>query len=429
MTEVVLFLGVGLIAIVAAVMMLLSENAVHSALFLVINFACVAFFYLMLDAPFLAMVQIAVYAGAIMVLFLFVIMLLGAEKGVEPTRPFRWLPIMAIALAGGFLLITGIAIVQGEIDLTGPTYRPPEIRVVNANPDLPAIGADLTGAPIANEVGFKQSSGFSSVGPGPGTYTLNITEAGTDTVLASTDVTLETNPERARNTYTAVVYDLDGTPTIFPFYQDTDTTPARTARVTVFNAFNVPVDLVDLGSEMSADDNRVILSDIAPGELVVLPDVSEDVNGENLAFVAAGTFNTLYSMADSDLYRVERDTAQLVVLTGERLFDGSLRAVALPFVERAVASFGGPQAIGELLFTKYLLPFQLIALLLLAAMIGAIVLTHKEGAVPRRRDVRRVVSKPLTAAIASQVGRDIMTSPAAEEPPPLPEGQTEPAGD
>ena len=60
--------------------MLLSRNAVYAALFLVLNFATVAVFYLILGAPFIALAQMTVYAGAIMVLFLFVIMLLGAEK-------------------------------------------------------------------------------------------------------------------------------------------------------------------------------------------------------------------------------------------------------------------------------------------------------------------------------------------------------------
>src|SRR5262249_39715893 len=105
MTEVILFLIVGAIAIFAAIFMLLSENAVHSALFLIVNFVCVAFFYLMLNAPFLAMIQIAVYTGAIMVLFLFVIMLLGAEKLDEPARQFRWLAPVGLALAATFLLI------------------------------------------------------------------------------------------------------------------------------------------------------------------------------------------------------------------------------------------------------------------------------------------------------------------------------------
>ena len=68
------------IAIAAAIGMVSSRNAIYSALFLVLNFGVIAVFYLILNAPFIAMVQVAVYAGAIMVLFLFVIMLLGAER-------------------------------------------------------------------------------------------------------------------------------------------------------------------------------------------------------------------------------------------------------------------------------------------------------------------------------------------------------------
>ena len=61
--------------------MVLSRNAVHSALLLIVNFFCLAVFFLMLGSPFLFVVQIIVYAGAIMVLFLFVIMLLGVDRG------------------------------------------------------------------------------------------------------------------------------------------------------------------------------------------------------------------------------------------------------------------------------------------------------------------------------------------------------------
>lgn len=86
-----LFLAVSFIAVFAAGMMLTRQNAVHSALFLIVNFGCVAFLYLMLDAPFLAMVQVTVYTGAIMVLFLFVIMLLGAEVTTDTSGRTRWL--------------------------------------------------------------------------------------------------------------------------------------------------------------------------------------------------------------------------------------------------------------------------------------------------------------------------------------------------
>jgi NADH-quinone oxidoreductase subunit J len=78
--DVIPFTVLAFVALVAAIAMVTARNAVHAALFLVINFGTIAAFYLTLNAPFLAMVQVAVYAGAIMVLFLFVIMLLGAER-------------------------------------------------------------------------------------------------------------------------------------------------------------------------------------------------------------------------------------------------------------------------------------------------------------------------------------------------------------
>lgn len=94
----ILFLILGAIAILAALGMLLSRNAIHSALFLILNMATIAVFYLVLNAPFIAMVQVTVYAGAIMVLFLFVIMLLGAEQLMgareggdgRPCSPSSW---------------------------------------------------------------------------------------------------------------------------------------------------------------------------------------------------------------------------------------------------------------------------------------------------------------------------------------------------
>jgi NADH-quinone oxidoreductase subunit J len=79
-SDFILFIVLAIVAIASALSMLLSRNAIYSALFLVINFATIAVFFLLLGSPFLAMAQITVYAGAIMVLFLFVIMLLGAEQ-------------------------------------------------------------------------------------------------------------------------------------------------------------------------------------------------------------------------------------------------------------------------------------------------------------------------------------------------------------
>lgn len=99
------FYLLALVAIGAALGMLFSKNSVYSALFLILNFATVAVFYLMLGAPFIAMSQVTVYAGAIMVLFLFVIMLLGAERlAGEDTlvwqKPFAWLLVVLLAFVG-----------------------------------------------------------------------------------------------------------------------------------------------------------------------------------------------------------------------------------------------------------------------------------------------------------------------------------------
>lgn len=104
------FIILAAIAVAAALGMLLSRNAVHSALYLVLNFFTVAVFYLVLNAPFIAMVQIIVYAGAIVVLFLFVIMLLGADRlrGAAdqirgPERFHRYAAVvLALALIGVF---------------------------------------------------------------------------------------------------------------------------------------------------------------------------------------------------------------------------------------------------------------------------------------------------------------------------------------
>ena len=108
--EFALFFITALIAIGAAVAMVLSHNAVHSALWLVLNFFGVAVLYLLLNAPFLAMVQITVYAGAIMVLFLFVIMLLGSEKGQEEINGLPWQTPVALVLGLALIGIAGYAL-------------------------------------------------------------------------------------------------------------------------------------------------------------------------------------------------------------------------------------------------------------------------------------------------------------------------------
>jgi NADH-quinone oxidoreductase subunit J len=103
----ILFIVLAVVAVLTAIGLLVSRSAVYAALFLVLNFATVAVFYLLLGAPFIAMAQVTVYAGAIMVLFLFVIMLLGAEK-LPKGQVLPWQRPLAIALTLVLLAEAGI---------------------------------------------------------------------------------------------------------------------------------------------------------------------------------------------------------------------------------------------------------------------------------------------------------------------------------
>ena len=107
--DLLLFFVLAIVAVVAALGMLASRNAVYSALFLILNFATVAVFFLLLGAPFIAMAQVTVYAGAIMVLFLFVIMLLGAEQ-TEGRHRSGWQRPVAVLLTLVLLIESGFLI-------------------------------------------------------------------------------------------------------------------------------------------------------------------------------------------------------------------------------------------------------------------------------------------------------------------------------
>jgi NADH-quinone oxidoreductase subunit J len=124
-----LFLGLAVVAIGSAIGMLLNRHAVYAALFLIINFGTVAVFYLLLGAPFIAMAQVTVYAGAIMVLFLFVIMLLGTEVIKNKPRQTWQRPVaivlgVILVIEAGYLLLVqaGAQPPGGQI---GPAFGSP----------------------------------------------------------------------------------------------------------------------------------------------------------------------------------------------------------------------------------------------------------------------------------------------------------------
>ncbi len=101
------------ISVGSAIAMLFQRNAVHAALFLIVNFFTIAVFYLVLGASFLFAVQIVVYAGAIMVLFLFVIMLLGVDREESLVERIRGQRPIAIALGTGIAVELIVAIRAG----------------------------------------------------------------------------------------------------------------------------------------------------------------------------------------------------------------------------------------------------------------------------------------------------------------------------
>ncbi|MCM3886939.1 NADH-quinone oxidoreductase subunit J [Frankia sp. R82] len=100
--EAVTFWILAPVAVLAALGMILVRSAVHSALLLVANLFCVAVFYLLQQAPFLGFVQIIVYAGAIMVLFLFVLMLVGVDSSDSLVETIRGQRLGAVIFGLGF---------------------------------------------------------------------------------------------------------------------------------------------------------------------------------------------------------------------------------------------------------------------------------------------------------------------------------------
>ncbi len=119
-----LFYFLSFLAILCGLMVVLEKNPIHSVLYLVITFFSIAGHYILLNAQFLAAVHIIVYAGAIMVLFLFVIMLLNLNKETEPHKSVA-MKFAAVIAAGIFFVV-----LVGALRQTNALPAPAEI---NAN--------------------------------------------------------------------------------------------------------------------------------------------------------------------------------------------------------------------------------------------------------------------------------------------------------
>lgn len=115
-------------AIMFGLMVVFSRNPVNSVLYLVLTFFCIAGHYLLLNAQFLAVVHIAVYAGAIMVLFLFVIMLMNLNQDNEPQRTI--ISKLIAGVIGGLLLLVIVGALRGSEQLAITRYGHSDIGLV-----------------------------------------------------------------------------------------------------------------------------------------------------------------------------------------------------------------------------------------------------------------------------------------------------------
>lgn len=113
----ILFFLLSALAIFSAIMVLVSKNPVHSVLWLIVVFFAISGHYILLNAQFLAIVNLIVYAGAIMVLFLFVIMLMNLNADTEPRK--NWWMKLAGVVSGGCFLMVMVSLVRQATELSG----------------------------------------------------------------------------------------------------------------------------------------------------------------------------------------------------------------------------------------------------------------------------------------------------------------------
>jgi NADH-quinone oxidoreductase subunit J len=141
------------LTIVPAFLMVTSRSPVSAAMYMIASFVGMACLFVMLEAFFLAILQVLVYAGAIMVLFLFIIMLLDMDQA-EDLRT-KSLPSMAAMIAFGLLLVTVLSFFKGSFDgPLSPIKEPPAAIVATESIDLKANPPSLPFSTKARTFGY-----------------------------------------------------------------------------------------------------------------------------------------------------------------------------------------------------------------------------------------------------------------------------------
>ena len=125
-----LFYFLSFLGILSALLVVFSKNPVHSVLYIIITFFVIAAHYVLLNAQFLAIVHVIVYAGAIMVLFLYVIMLLNLNQEAEPHKSN--LIRFAATISAGLLLLILVGTLKGTDQMLVQSTSPVEVGLVKS---------------------------------------------------------------------------------------------------------------------------------------------------------------------------------------------------------------------------------------------------------------------------------------------------------
>jgi NADH-quinone oxidoreductase subunit J len=122
------FLGMAFTSIVASLFLITRKNPIHSALLLVLNFLCVAVIYLLLQSQFIAVIQVIVYAGAIVMLVVFVIMLLDLEEELRSGLRLLYSKVFGVGLAGLFLVAIVYSVAASSLTGKRGPYTPDKLQ-------------------------------------------------------------------------------------------------------------------------------------------------------------------------------------------------------------------------------------------------------------------------------------------------------------
>jgi NADH-quinone oxidoreductase subunit J len=136
--EWLVFFGMAFISIIASLLLVTQKNPIHSALFLVLNLLCVAVLYLLLHSQFIAIIQVVVYAGAIVMLIVFVIMLLDLEEELH-----RGLKIIYSKAIGGFLALLFLLGILYSVVAKSPTGKIGSYTPEKMTANVKAVGEVL----------------------------------------------------------------------------------------------------------------------------------------------------------------------------------------------------------------------------------------------------------------------------------------------